>query len=310
MKYPRYEEEINALLQKEGEICIRDFIDVFGDMPMPSLYARIRGMVEDGMLSVVGKGRYLAVKKPVFRVSISDWMKSCNTIMVNELEGVSSCITEKNGNLEVEVEKGYMAQAIEVLRKHFGKVMYRKDAKLLAEPPVGYVLVGRLVSDSPLSIEEGVSVSAPEKEIVDAICRKDNDSLAFQRIMEVYPVNRDRLHRYAARRGVAEELSARLQRLDISRVNMFTSVQRYLSRIPVVRAWVFGSFARGEENDSSDLDLLVEYDKSEGLSLLGIIRYQLDMEKLIGRKVDLIEKGYLKPFAQESAEKDKALLPS
>ena len=42
---------------------------------------------------------------------------------------------------------------------------------------------------------------------------------------------------------------------------------------------------------ASDLDLLVEYDKSKDLSLLNIIRYQLDLEKRIGRKVDLIESG-------------------
>lgn len=66
--------------------------------------------------------------------------------------------------------------------------------------------------------------------------------------------------------------------------------------------------ARGEENDTSDVDLLVDYDKSGGLSLLTIVRYKLDMEQLIGREVDLVENGYLKPFAVESAEKDKYLI--
>ncbi|MBQ2068558.1 MAG: nucleotidyltransferase domain-containing protein [Bacteroidales bacterium] len=89
---------------------------------------------------------------------------------------------------------------------------------------------------------------------------------------------------------------------------MFARVQRYLSQTPIVRAWVFGSFARGEENAESDLDLLVDYDKDAKLSLLTIVRYQLDLEKLIGREVDLVQNGFLKPFAQPSAERDKYLI--
>ena len=76
----------------------------------------------------------------------------------------------------------------------------------------------------------------------------------------------------------------------------------------IVKAWVFGSFARGEEKKDSDLDILVDYDPSANLSLLGAIRYKLDMEKLIGREVDLVENGYLKPFAIPSCERDKYLI--
>ena len=61
---------------------------------------------------------------------------------------------------------------------------------------------------------------------------------------------------------------------------MMNQVQRYLARIPVVKAWVFGSFARGEETPQSDLDILVDYDKATKLSLLDAIRFKLDLEKL------------------------------
>ena len=74
------------------------------------------------------------------------------------------------------------------------------------------------------------------------------------------------------------------------------------------RAWVFGSFARGEETPDSDLDLLVDYDWSSSLSLLDIVRFKLDLEKRLGREVDLVENGYLKPFAQPSAEREKYLV--
>ena len=89
---------------------------------------------------------------------------------------------------------------------------------------------------------------------------------------------------------------------------LFASIQRYLAGTKIVRAWVFGSFARREETPNSDLDLLVDYDKTNIPSLLTLIDYQLDMEKMINRDVDLIVNGALKPFAIPSAEHDKYLL--
>lgn len=228
--------------------------------------------------------------------------------MIDELEGVNSCLTERKGNLEVEVPKEDMVRTVEVLKRHFEKVMYRKDVRLLAAPPVGFVLVGRLISDSPVMLEQEVGVPSLEKELVDAICRNEYDASYFQRMMEVYPTNRNRMHRYAARRGVAEELAQQLSQVDTQRVELFGRLQRYLAHTRIVRAWVFGSFARGEETPESDLDLLVDYDKTQDLSLLSILRYQKDIERLIGRKVDLVENGFLKPFALASANEDKYLI--
>ena len=308
MKYPRYEKEIAALLARDGGITVQDFAGVMAGVPRTSVYARIRGLVQERKLSVVGKGRYVGVPKPAYRPEITPWMQECAEIMHNQLVGVNSCISERNGNLEVEVGKEDLAQTLEVMRQHYEKVMYRKDASLLADAPKGFVLVGRLVSESPVQQEEAVWVSAPEKEMVDAVCRKEDVANTFQRMMEVYPINLDRLRRYAARRGVTEEVEARLKQVNRQRVEMFAAIQRYLAGTQIVRAWVFGSFARGEETPASDLDMLVDYDKAQGPSLLGIIRYRKDMERIIDRQIDLVENGYLKPFASTSAEHEKYII--
>jgi hypothetical protein len=149
-----------------------------------------------------------------------------------------------------------------------------------------------------------------EKELVDRICddREAPDLFSIQKKMEVYPVNLNRLNRFAARRNASERVSSILQGLDQGRLAMMNQVQRYLAQIPVTKAWVFGSYARGEETAQSDLDLLVDYDKTEKLSLLDIVRYKRDLAKLIGREVDLVENGYLKPFAVPSVERDKYLV--
>ncbi|MBT8367263.1 MAG: nucleotidyltransferase domain-containing protein [Deltaproteobacteria bacterium] len=60
----------------------------------------------------------------------------------------------------------------------------------------------------------------------------------------------------------------------------------------VVEASVFGSFTRGETQLDSDLDLLVRY--KEAMSLFDVGGLKLELEKLLGIKVDLISRDYLK----------------
>lgn len=91
-------------------------------------------------------------------------------------------------------------------------------------------------------------------------------------------------------------------------MELFSKLQSYFSRTPVDKAWVFGSFARGEETEESDLDLLVDYLPESEVSLLDMIRQRLDLEKLCGREVDLVESGNLRPFARASADRDKYLI--
>ena len=56
---------------------------------------------------------------------------------------------------------------------------------------------------------------------------------------------------------------------------------------------VFGSVARGEETEESDLDLLV--DVTPGVGLIGLARAQHELEELLGARVDLAPASDLKP---------------
>lgn len=81
----------------------------------------------------------------------------------------------------------------------------------------------------------------------------------------------------------------------------------YFATQPVLKAWLFGSFARGEQTPLSDVDILVVIDYSQhvGLKFFGMWN---DLEKLLDRSVDLVEDGFLLPFAVESANHDKILI--
>ena len=69
-------------------------------------------------------------------------------------------------------------------------------------------------------------------------------------------------------------------------------IVRYFATQPIVKAWVFGSYARGEAHDGSDLDILVVFDKEVKVSF----------------DVDLITEGTLLSFAERTADNDKILI--
>lgn len=60
---------------------------------------------------------------------------------------------------------------------------------------------------------------------------------------------------------------------------------------------VFGSVARGEADDRSDLDLLVRFD--EGRTLLDQIALSQDLEQLLGVHVDVLTEGGLSPYIHD-----------
>jgi len=72
------------------------------------------------------------------------------------------------------------------------------------------------------------------------------------------------------------------------------------------RLAVFGSVARGEAREDSDVDLLVE--APEGTSSFGFIRFKQLIEQVLGRDVDLVDYGGLKSKLDDDIRRDAVLL--
>lgn len=293
---------------------ISDIKTACPEVPASSIYACIHALVTAGTIFIIGKGSYSKTPKLRFTPTISQWMKDVYSIMLAECTGVNSCIYESGHNLHVDVAKEDITAVVGTLKTSLKKVITSKDASLFPADLEGYIIVGTIVGDAPMyTTERGIRVPTIEKTLVDAI---KNDAktpseathLLYQRTFEQYAINRNKLARYAARRGLLDRLNAQLNLLNEDRLKLFSRLQTYLSSIPVDKVWVFGSFARGEETSSSDIDLLVSYDSSAKVSLLNEIRFKLDMEALTNRKIDLVEEGYLRDFARESASHDKYLI--
>jgi hypothetical protein len=67
-----------------------------------------------------------------------------------------------------------------------------------------------------------------------------------------------------------------------------------LKRHQVARAGIFGSIAKGNARETSDIDLLIEFIGEK--SLLDLVALKLDLEVAINRKVDVLTYGALNPL--------------
>ena len=81
----------------------------------------------------------------------------------------------------------------------------------------------------------------------------------------------------------------------------------YFKTKPVLKAWLFGSYSRGEERPDSDVVILVMLDHSQPIGLEFFGMYE-DLKDLLGRNVDLVTERSLAPFARESVERDRKLI--
>lgn len=82
--------------------------------------------------------------------------------------------------------------------------------------------------------------------------------------------------------------------------------------IPVLRkhgikkAALFGSLIRGESKESSDIDILVDIEKD--ISLLDFVGIKLDLEGVLGRKVDLVEYDTIKPRLKDRILREQVVI--
>lgn len=86
------------------------------------------------------------------------------------------------------------------------------------------------------------------------------------------------------------------------------AIRRFMQSQPIDRAWLFGSCSRGEETPASDIDILVDYSKGARITLFTISRMICSLGDLLNRRVDIVERDCLLPFAKESVNKDKLLI--
>ena|SRR5690606_23780520 len=85
------------------------------------------------------------------------------------------------------------------------------------------------------------------------------------------------------------------------------AIKKYFAGIPVNKAYIFGSFARNEADEDSDVDILVDLDYRQPIGLR-FFTFQEELARLLNRNVDLVTEGGLSKYVRPYVEKDKILI--
>ena len=89
--------------------------------------------------------------------------------------------------------------------------------------------------------------------------------------------------------------------------DQIVTLKLYFSKHPVLRAYLFGSYVRGEADSESDVDILVDLDYSQKIGLQ-FIQMKLDLENILKTKVDLVSSGGISSHIKPYIEMEKQLI--
>jgi hypothetical protein len=85
------------------------------------------------------------------------------------------------------------------------------------------------------------------------------------------------------------------------------SIKNYFKTRPVLKAYLFGSYARGMADNKRDIDILVDLDYIQKIGLQ-FIQMKLDLEKLLDKKVDLVSSNGMSKYIRPIVDSEKRLI--
>ncbi len=87
------------------------------------------------------------------------------------------------------------------------------------------------------------------------------------------------------------------------------TIAEFCRKWQIVELALFGSAARGELRDDSDIDVMVEFAPAARHSLYELVDIQDELAAIFGREVDVAEKGAIRnPFRMQSISRDLTVL--
>ena len=75
-----------------------------------------------------------------------------------------------------------------------------------------------------------------------------------------------------------------------------------LKKNNVAMVGLFGSYARGEQKETSDIDFVIRFSKSNGL--LAFIRLKRELSEILGKNVDLVTERSISPYIRKNIMDD------
>ena len=86
-------------------------------------------------------------------------------------------------------------------------------------------------------------------------------------------------------------------KLDRNLVKIKSKVIKILKKYKIKKAGIFGSSVRRDFNEKSDIDIIIQPPKDMGLEF---VKMSFELEKVLGRRVDIVTYKYLSPYLKKS----------
>jgi predicted nucleotidyltransferase len=108
---------------------------------------------------------------------------------------------------------------------------------------------------------------------------------------------------------LAEEKITYLAYVPTDHKSIIRKISNYLKKnTQVTKAWIFGSFARGEVDFKSDIDLLIEVAEGSGFSYFDLAEIQYNLESVLNRKIDIGFNSSVRYDINKRIQKDLKLI--
>jgi len=84
-------------------------------------------------------------------------------------------------------------------------------------------------------------------------------------------------------------------------------IKHFFQDKPVKKVYLFGSYARGEADENSDVDLLIDWDYSKHIGL-NYVFWKEEIVKILHKSVDFVSADFVSPYIEEYINNDKKLI--
>ena len=85
------------------------------------------------------------------------------------------------------------------------------------------------------------------------------------------------------------------------------SIKSYFETKPVLKAYLFGSYVKGQADYKSDIDILVDLDYTKKIGLQ-FVQMKLDLEKILNNPVDLVSSNGMSKYIKPLVDSEKLLI--
>ena len=84
-------------------------------------------------------------------------------------------------------------------------------------------------------------------------------------------------------------------------------IKKVLEKAPVERAYIFGSYARGDADENSDIDIMLELNYVQHIGL-GFFKIKMALEEILQRPVDLLTTNAVSKHVLPFIESEKRMI--